>query len=148
MADHVQGADCATVIGSDVTVKGEIQVEKGLRIDGRIEGAVRTKGKVLLGKSGHLQAEVHAGTIVIEGKVTGNIAAAERAQIDPSGQVFGDITASKLVVAEGATIVGKINVGAEALKDLPAESPKASLATPASSRLDTVLAGGNGSSKI
>ena len=46
MADHVAAtataAECATVIGNDVVIKGEITVEKGLRVDGQIEGAVTT----------------------------------------------------------------------------------------------------------
>lgn len=118
MAEQVTGADCATVIGGDVVIKGEISVEKGLRIDGQIEGAITTKGKVLVGKSGQLRAEVRAGILIVEGKISGNITVMDRVQIDASGQVHGDLTAGKLAVAEGATFVGKINVGPEALKDL------------------------------
>lgn len=111
------GADCATVIGSDVIIKGEVIVEKGLRVDGQIEGAVTTKGKVIVGKGGALKAEVKAGTLSLEGKITGNVTVTERVQIEASGVLYGDLTASKMVVAEGATFVGKVNVGPEALKE-------------------------------
>ena len=116
MADQAQGLDFSTVIGGDVRIRGEVSVEKGLRIDGVVEGSVVTRGKILVGKSGQLKAEVKAGFLVVEGKVTGNVTVSDRVQIEPSGHVYGDLTAGKLVVAEGATIVGKLNVGPSAGK--------------------------------
>ena len=113
---EVAASECATVIGNDVVIKGEITVEKGLRVDGCIEGAVTTKGKVHVGKSGNLSAEVNGGTVVVEGKVKGNITALDRVTLEATSNVFGDLTANKLVVNEGATIVGKVNIGPDAVK--------------------------------
>ncbi|HYG75667.1 MAG TPA: polymer-forming cytoskeletal protein [Planctomycetota bacterium] len=109
-------ADCATVIGNDVVIKGEITVEKGLRVDGQIEGAVTTKGKVHVGKSGTLTAEVNGGSVIVEGKVKGNITATDRVTLEASSNVSGDLNATRLVVLEGATYVGKVNVGPDAVK--------------------------------
>jgi cytoskeletal protein CcmA (bactofilin family) len=114
MAEQV--ADCATVIGNDVVIKGEITVEKGLRIDGQIEGAVTTKGKVHVGKTGQLSAEVHGGSVLVEGKVRGNVTATDRVTLEATSNVSGDLTATKLIVNEGATFVGKVNVGPDAVK--------------------------------
>ncbi|MFH0939768.1 MAG: polymer-forming cytoskeletal protein [Planctomycetota bacterium] len=108
--------DCATVIGNDVVIKGEITVEKGLRVDGRIEGAVTTKGRVHIGKTGQLTAEINGGSVLVEGRIKGNIIASERVTLEATSNVCGDLTASKLIVNEGATFVGKINVGSDALK--------------------------------
>jgi cytoskeletal protein CcmA (bactofilin family) len=117
--------DCATVIGNDVVIKGEITVEKGLRVDGQIEGAVTTKGKVHVGKTGTLTAEINGGAVVIEGKVKGNVSASDRVTLEATSNVSGDLTATKLVVHEGASFTGKVNVGPDALKnsgnkDIPA----------------------------
>jgi cytoskeletal protein CcmA (bactofilin family) len=109
-------AECATVIGNDVVIKGEITVEKGLRVDGTIEGAVTTKGKVHVGKTGSLSAEVNGGSVTIEGKVKGNVTATDRVTLEATSNVFGDLNATKLVVNEGATFVGKVNVGPDAVK--------------------------------
>ncbi|HYF52269.1 MAG TPA: polymer-forming cytoskeletal protein [Planctomycetota bacterium] len=109
-------ADCATVIGNDVVIKGEITVEKGLRVDGLIEGAVTTKGKVLVGKTGTLNAEVSGGSVVIEGKVKGNVVASDKVLLEATSNVSGDLTAGKLIVHEGATFVGKVNIGPDAVK--------------------------------
>jgi cytoskeletal protein CcmA (bactofilin family) len=118
MAEQAAGTDFTTVIGGDVVIKGEVSVERGMRVDGQIEGAVATKGKVLVGKSGQLKAEVQAGTLVIEGRITGNVKA-ERVQIEATGQVIGDLAAARLVVSEGATFVGKVNVSPEAAREAP-----------------------------
>jgi cytoskeletal protein CcmA (bactofilin family) len=116
MAEAAAGTDFTTVIGGDVVVKGDVAVERGMRVDGQIEGTVATKGRILVGKTGQLKADIRAGTLTIEGRVSGNVSA-ERVQIEASGQVFGDLNATKLVVSEGATFVGKVNVSPEAVKD-------------------------------
>jgi cytoskeletal protein CcmA (bactofilin family) len=116
MQERESTQECATFIGNDVLIKGEITVEKGLRVDGKIEGVVSTKGKVHVGKSGQLNAEVNAGSVTVEGKVKGNIIASERATLEATSNVCGDLTATRLVVNEGATFVGKVNVGPEATK--------------------------------
>ena len=136
-------AECATVIGNDVVIKGEITVEKGLRVDGTIEGAVTTKGKVHVGKTGSLSAEVNGGSVTIEGKVKGNVTATDRVTLEATSNVFGDLNATKLVVNEGATFVGKVNVGPDAVKGA---TPSASKDVPAAvaSRLGNQTAAPNG----
>lgn len=140
MADHINTntPDCATVIGNDVVIKGEITVEKGLRVDGQIEGAVTTKGRVHVGKTGLLSAEVHGGSVVIEGKVKGNIQASDRVTLEATSNVSGDLTSPKLVVLEGATFVGKVNVGPDAVKGAVAHTRESA---PAATRPAEVVSG-------
>ena len=143
MADHPGAVECATVIGNDVVIKGEITVEKGLRVDGQIEGAVTTKGKVHVGKTGTLSAEINGGAVYVEGKVKGNITASERVTLEATSNVSGDLTATKLVVIEGATFVGKVNVGPDAVKAGPHTPKDTSVPAAVASRMgnQTVLAG-------
>lgn len=141
MAAEVQSAECATVIGNDVVIKGEITVEKGLRVDGHIEGAVTTKGKVHVGKSGQLSAEVHGGTVLVEGKVKGNVTATDRVTLEATSNVSGDLTAAKLVVNEGATFVGKVNVGPDALKG---SASSGGVPAAVASRMGNQVLAGNG----
>lgn len=124
MAEHpVQAIECSTVIGNDVVIKGEITVEKGLRVDGQIEGAVTTKGKVHVGKTGLLSAEINGGAVFVEGKVKGNITASERVTLEATSNISGDLCATKLIVIEGATFVGKVNVGPDAVKGVAHTAP-------------------------
>ena len=122
MADQAMSADCTTVIGSDVVIKGEMTLEKGLRVDGTIEGSITTKGKVTLGKGGTLKADVCAGNLTCEGKIEGNVTVSDRFQIEASASVKGDITAGKLTVAEGATLCGNIHIGPEEVQESSKEA--------------------------
>lgn len=108
--------DFTTVIGSDAVFKGELNFDKGVRVDGRIEGKVTTKGRLAVSQAGKLQADVQAGDIVIEGEVQGNLTAGDRIELRKSARLKGDVRASKLLVAEGASFVGHCQVGAEAAK--------------------------------
>ena len=134
--------ECATFIGNDVLIKGEITVEKGLRVDGKIEGAVTTKGKVHVGMSGQLNAEINAGSVLVEGKVKGNIMASERVTLEATSNVCGDLTATRLIVTEGATFVGKVNVGPDVLKG--GFATKDSVPAAVASRLSGQPVPGNG----
>ena len=101
----------ATVIGADAQFKGELTFQGGVRIDGQLEGSIQTSGKVLVAKTGRLKAEVKAGQVVLEGQVDGNVTADDRVEIRASATLRGDLRASKLLVAEGATWVGRCEVG-------------------------------------
>ena len=112
-----------TVIGADAVFKGELSFEKGVRVDGRIEGKVNTKGHIAVSQGGHLQADVDAATVIVEGEVKGNLVAADRVELRKSARLKGDITASKLLVAEGAAFIGHCHIGPDAQKAAPAAPP-------------------------
>jgi len=109
-AGGTQG-DFTTVIGPDAVFKGELSFEKGVRVDGRIEGKITTKGYLGVSQGGKLQADVAAGSIIVEGQVTGNLNASDRVELRKTARLKGDIRASKLLVAEGAAFTGQCQVG-------------------------------------
>ena len=88
MIDKASGGDFTTVIGSDAVFKGELAFEKGVRVDGKVEGKITTKGNLAISQAGKLQADVQAGNIVVEGQVNGNLGAsfARRAPQDGPSQ--------------------------------------------------------------
>lgn len=108
--------DFPTVLGPDASFKGELTFEKGLRLQGRFEGKINTGGKLHVAKEAKMAADVEAGTIVVEGEVRGNLVASDRIELKASARYEGDLTASKLVVEEGAIFAGHVSVGPEARK--------------------------------
>lgn len=112
-----------TVIGADAVFKGELHFEKGVRVDGRIEGKIATKGHIAVSQGGHLQADVEAGSIIVEGEVKGNLTAGDRVELRKSARLKGDVTASKLLVSEGAAFVGHCSIGPDAHKAPAASAP-------------------------
>ena len=130
--ENTPGADFPTVIGPDATFKGELSFEKGLRLQGRLEGKINTAGRLHVAKEAKMHADVDAGAIVIEGEVRGNLTAGDRIELKQSARYEGDLTASKLVVDEGAIFSGHVSVGPDTAKPRPAgtTSPAVNRPTP------------------
>jgi cytoskeletal protein CcmA (bactofilin family) len=114
--------DYPTVLGPDATFKGELNFEKGVRLHGRLEGKITTPGRLHIAKEAKLQADVEAGAIIMEGDVKGNLVASDRIEMKNSTRYEGDLTASKLVVDEGAVFRGHVTVGPDAVKNRPPQA--------------------------
>jgi len=100
-------------IGQSIVFKGELTGDEDLEIEGQVEGNVRLANNTLtIGSSGRLTAQVVAKTIIVIGRVKGNLTATERIEIQATGVVEGDVKAPKLNVQEGAVLNGGIDMSA------------------------------------
>ena len=115
--------DFPTILGPDAAFKGDLTFEKGMRLHGKFEGSILTGGKLHVTKEAKMQADVDAGSITIEGDVKGKLSASDRVELKNSARYEGDLTASKLVVDEGAVFSGHVTVGPDAVKGKPAQLP-------------------------
>ena len=104
-----------TVIGAESSFQGTLRSKGSIRIDGKIEGGVSAEG-VILGERGEIQGDISARTVVIGGKVTGNIHATESLELLTKSQVFGDLHAPQLLIAEGAIFEGSCLMASEKTK--------------------------------
>jgi cytoskeletal protein CcmA (bactofilin family) len=113
MADQIttKPEEFATIIGQDAQFKGELTFQGGVRIDGQFEGSITTSGKIFVTKGGRLRAEVRAGSLAVEGTIDGNVQAEDRVELRATCTLRGDLKAAKLLVVEGATFVGRCEVG-------------------------------------
>jgi cytoskeletal protein CcmA (bactofilin family) len=107
----VPNQEFPTTIGQDASFKGEMSFEKGLRLVGKFEGKINTPGRLHIAKEAKLQADVDAGSIVVEGDVRGNLVASDRIELKQSARYEGDLHANKLIVDEGAVFNGNVTVG-------------------------------------
>ncbi|QJE97863.1 bactofilin family protein [Luteolibacter luteus] len=118
------------VLSSDVEIKGTVKFTNDLVVDGRIEGEIQSDGNLTVGENARLKAEIKTGTVVVYGKVHGNIIANEKVELKATAEVVGDIKAKVLSIEPGAIFVGKSNVGTPST---PAAAAKpAAAAAPAS----------------
>src|SRR5690606_28048956 len=106
-----------TILGADATFKGELSFEKGLRLHGRIEGKVNSPGRLHIAREAKMQADVEAGSIVVEGEVKGNLSANDRIDLRATARYEGDLQAGRLTVEEGAVFNGHVSVGPDAVKN-------------------------------
>jgi cytoskeletal protein CcmA (bactofilin family) len=98
-------------IGKSITIRGDLSGDEDLVLDGRIEGRVELSDHHLtIGPNAHIQAELAARGVTINGRVVGNVTATERVEIGASGRLDGDIVAPRLLVQEGAQLNGSVNM--------------------------------------
>jgi cytoskeletal protein CcmA (bactofilin family) len=98
------------VLNSDVEIKGNVKFAGEMTFDGRLEGDVQTDGILNIGDNATITGNINAQSVLARGKINGNITAKEKVEIKARTELFGDIRASKLVIEEGVTFVGKIEV--------------------------------------
>ncbi len=112
-------------IGKSITIKGDLSGNEDLQIEGTVEGRIDLPNNQLtVGAEGRVRADVHAKSVIVIGHVTGNVSGVERVEVQASGVVDGDVRAPKLIVAEGAALNGKIEMGAAAVAAAAAAAPK------------------------
>jgi cytoskeletal protein CcmA (bactofilin family) len=103
---HKNTEKLESFIGPNSNFKGDIDTKGTLRIDGNLEGNVNADW-VILGEKAYLKGDVMARGIVIGGRVEGNLKAKEIVEIKSKGQVFGEISTSKLAIVEGGVFDGR-----------------------------------------
>ncbi len=113
-------------IGKSISIKGDLTGNDDLVLEGKVDGKVELPNNQLtVGANGVVRAEIQAKTIVVVGKVTGNIHGSERIEIQATGVVDGDVSAPRLVVAEGAVLNGAIEMGGKSASAVPAPPQQA-----------------------
>ena len=102
---HTHSA-ASTLISEGSLVEGSLHCENDLRIDGGFYGTIESQGNVIIGERAVTRSNISAREVVIAGKVYGDITAAGKLIITPTGQMHGDVTASSLVIMEGGILNG------------------------------------------
>lgn len=100
------GAFVNSIVGEGTRLKGELDLNGLLRIDGDFIGTIRTTGKVLIGKNGRAECTISASTVVVGGAVRGDIYSTEKVIILSSGIMLGNIYTPRLIVEEGVIFDG------------------------------------------
>ncbi len=128
-------AEYPTIIGADASFKGELTFDKGVRLLGKFDGQIETKGNLLVAEGARLSGEVKACNAQIDGEMVGNLNANGKVLLSATASLEGDLETARLEVADGATFVGRVIVGAKGAKTgtTPGSSPPAVAATAARS---------------
>ncbi|MFD0863095.1 polymer-forming cytoskeletal protein [Sungkyunkwania multivorans] len=90
-------------IGSKTKIIGDMISSADLRIDGELEGSVKTQGKVVIGKEGLIKGKVECKSADIEGKMSGELFVSNVLTLKSSAYIEGSVTVAKLAVEPGAT---------------------------------------------
>lgn len=101
----------SNTIGKGTTITGDVETFGNIRVDGKVIGNIKTKSKLVLGNSSHIEGNILAQNAEIEGEVKGVVEVSELLILKPSAVVHGNIITNKLVVESGATFNGDCKMG-------------------------------------
>jgi cytoskeletal protein CcmA (bactofilin family) len=100
------------IIGPSITIKGEVSGDEDLLIQGQVEGSVELDlHSVTVGRDGRVKANITARVVTVEGNVEGDLLAEEQIILRSSARVMGDITAPRVVLEDGASFKGLVDMG-------------------------------------
>jgi cytoskeletal protein CcmA (bactofilin family) len=98
-------------LGLSLHLKGEISGNEDLDIDGTVEGLVHIdEGKLTVGATAKLTADVIAGEVIVYGSVKGNVRGKGKIEIKKDGSVNGDLTTAQIIIEDGAYFKGSIEI--------------------------------------
>ena len=104
------GSQDRTVISQKIKIDGTLSGSGEIVVNGYVHGSVDGEDRVQVAEQGRVEASVHGRTIVVAGHVTGNITADDRIELERTARVVGDITAPRILIHDGATFRGQVNM--------------------------------------
>jgi cytoskeletal protein CcmA (bactofilin family) len=103
-----------TYIGKSIVIKGDVSGGGSVYWDGELEGSVELQeGAFAVGPEGRVRANLQACSIVVQGRVEGDIHGFERTELKRSAIVVGDIHTPRIAIEEGASLEGTVQVHQE-----------------------------------
>ena len=100
-------------IGPTIVIRGDVTGSEDILIQGQVDGSVTlAQHAVGVGTEGHVNAKITGRVITIEGKVEGDLTALEQIVLRGSAHVQGNLTAPRVVIEDGTTFVGLVDMSA------------------------------------
>jgi len=101
-------------LGKGAKIVGTISFDGPAQIEGEVEGEISARDTLTIGRSATLKCAIKGTTVVVHGKITGNVEASSRLELHAPSRIEGDVVTPKLVVHEGATLNGRCTMDGKA----------------------------------
>ncbi|MCF6168090.1 polymer-forming cytoskeletal protein [Lutibacter sp.] len=111
------------IIGKNTSIIGDVISEGDFRIDGKVEGTIKTTGRVVIGKTGSINGKVTCDNADIEGKFSGELTVNNLLTLKATATISGDVIISKLSVEPGAEFNASCSMKGS-VKELKSEQTK------------------------
>ena len=106
-------------MGEDTVFNGSLNFDGTVRIDGKFEGKVITEDTLIIGETGHLMAEISAGTVICMGRVEGTIVASKKVEIHSTSKILGNIKSPAIDIELGGILDGNCDMTGKETKIIP-----------------------------
>ena len=123
-------SDPITIIGSDTVVNGNLEGDEDLTVEGRVEGSINLSKTLSIEVGGVVRANINVRNAIISGVLVGNSEAQESVHLTEQGRVVGDIVAPRVILVDGSSFRGNIDMGdfdiEQSVSEIPAPAVKSS----------------------
>ena len=123
-----------TLIGPSVHVKGDFKSQGNIQIEGQVTGTIQTTGNLRVGEQAKISASINATNAFVAGLIKGSVTVAERLELSPKAKIEGDVSTKVLIIAEGAQLNGRCQMGATASAETIKNKKEKLVASPAQSQ--------------
>ena len=107
---EASGEASISIVASGMTVVGDAESDGTIRIEGRVEGTLRAEKSVVVGRSGEVVGDIITQDAVISGRVSGNITAESRLELQSTCNVNGELRSRRVQLDEGAKFNGQMHM--------------------------------------
>ncbi len=117
------GAVNNTVVGQSILISGKLTGDEDLTVQGRVEGELTLSRTLIVEPTGVVKANVAVKNAIVSGVVVGNINATESVELTREGRMVGDIHAPRVIIVDGASFRGRVDMGEVEPGRVPSERP-------------------------
>jgi len=101
-----------THIGTSVDFDGDLTCDEDVTFEGRLTGNIHVREATLIvGPPAQVEASIRARRVIVHGTVQGSISAGEHIELAPTAVVTGDLSATQVVITDGAQFNGRVDMG-------------------------------------
>jgi len=118
---NVEAVSQQNIISHNSKMVGDVISDGPFRIDGTIEGNLKTPGKVVVGKSGIINGTLEGTNADFEGTFNGKLILSGTLSLKASALIEGEVIVGKLAVEPGATFNATCSMKGAAVKELSGE---------------------------
>jgi cytoskeletal protein CcmA (bactofilin family) len=112
-----------TVVGPSILISGKLTGDEDLTVRGRVEGELTLSRTLIVEPTGVVKANVAVKNAIVSGVVVGNINATESVELTREGRMVGDIHSPRVIIVDGASFRGRVDMGEVEPGRVPAERP-------------------------
>ena len=112
---NLKSGELEAFLGKNTSFQGKMGFQGMARLDGKFDGEIYSGDILIIGETAVINAEINVDTLVVDGKVRGNVSATGKIEVHASGKLYGNIATPTLVIEEGGLFDGtcKMEKGAE-----------------------------------
>ncbi len=101
-----------TVVDAQMVMRGDLDTNGTVRVDGQVVGTVHRVGTLIVGAGGLVVGSVEAREVIVAGALHGNVHARGRIEIEAGAAIHGQVQAASMTMRDGGSVNGYLSIGA------------------------------------